>query len=224
MIEDIDANVAIAELRSEIYGFIVSVINTLPDKFLLNRIKEKEILEFIICLQLFENEKITEGSILIKNYISKKNTYNEVTHLGIDRTRLFRAYGVDSFLAPNESNYHNKFKDEDCTNKVMLRVVDFYRKAGVLPAADCTESPDFLSVELDFMRILCEKERMQWLENKEASSVISLEQNFLTQHLCQWVKSYCGAALKIAKTDFYKGLILLVAGIVEVDEYNLVVK
>lgn len=224
MTEDIDVNVAIAELRSEIYGFIVSAINTLPDKFLLNRIKEKEILEFIICLQMLENEKITKGSVLIKNYISKKNTYNEITLLGIDRTRLFRAYDVDNFWAPNESNYHNEIKNGDCSSKVILGVVDSYRKAGVLLADACTEAPDFLSVQFDFMRVLCEKERMEWSKNKEASSVISLEQNFLTQHLCKWVKNYCGAALKIAKTDFYKGLILLVAGIIEVDESVLVVK
>jgi TorA maturation chaperone TorD len=87
-----------------------------------------------------------------------------------------------------------------------------------MPDETVHESPDYLCVELDFMKQLCLREQSQWLHDSGIKETIAQEEEFLREHLGNWVGDFCRAVEKHAVTDFYKGFSLILDAFVTMDK------
>ena len=131
----------------------------------------------------------------------------------VDRTKILRGTGHKELKPPHEGCYK-----EDCDiGSAAIKVRSFYRSAGMLPDESIPESPDYLCVELDFMKNLCHKEKEQWLSGEDASETLELEMCFLTEHLGCWMGDFCSVTKKHALTDFYRGFCTILDEVIEMD-------
>ncbi len=210
----------IAGHRACLYGMLTAIINTLPGQDLLSLLDSPDFLSFTDTCRSLDNQNVVEGLTSIGKFsqaAAQGLSPATLTELGIDRTRLFRAYGIQGFMAPHEGNYTER-KNGPAREAAIHDVVEFYRAAGLAPSEDCREAPDYISIQLDFMRMLCLREKEQWLTNQEVPPALSLELIFFQKHIGQWLGKYCDAALAIATTDFYKGLLCTLKGLVETEK------
>jgi TorA maturation chaperone TorD len=211
------AGAGIAAGRAAIYDLLVAVFRHLPDRDLLMRIERGDFQKFFArCCEL-ENGRLNSGVDLLNSYQSgiRGRAEGEVlTELSVDRTKLLRGTGHEDLKPPYEALYVGKKSMGDS----VLAVRRSYRKAGLLPDETVHESPDYLCVELDFMKQLCLREQTQWLHDGRIKETIRQEEEFLREHLGNWVGDFCRAAAKHGLTDFYKGLSLILDAFVGMDK------
>ncbi len=117
-------------------------------------------------------------------------------------TRLFR--GVSRFNSPPPP-YESVYSDNGVLYGASTgRIVEKYRRFH-LNARD-NEPPDHISLELDFMRFLCENESLAWKTQKEGQDLLKEEDAFIAEHLIKWVPSLCDNIRKFDTTGIYAGL------------------
>jgi TorA maturation chaperone TorD len=78
-------------------------------------------------------------------------------------------------------------------------------------------------VELDFMRLLRDRERhgREKMETDALRQVLDIEKSFLEEHLSLWVPIFCERMFQDAQEDYYRGLARLTTGLVAYDETYL---
>ncbi|HZJ84054.1 MAG TPA: molecular chaperone TorD family protein [Syntrophomonadaceae bacterium] len=133
--------------------------------------------------------------------------------LNIDRTQLLR--GLDPEKGPRPP-YESVFLGL-APQQVLVELAKAYGSANYGLGEGVTESPEQIGIQLSFMQNLCGKEALI-LENsgdqEEWKSILSVQKNFLNQHLGKWYSFYADEMLKFAKTEFYQGIALFLKGFV----------
>ena len=205
---------AMAGARSHMYALMVRFINQLPDKELLEKIKSGEFEE------LFEQ---FSGAAYFKTYrhmVENKPADAILDELAVDRTRILRGTGPAELKPPHEGCY----KLDSDLGSAAVQVKCFYRSAGMVPDETVCEPPDYLCVQLDFMRQLCEQEQHLRSSSRKVEEVIACQDEFLRKHLGCWVTDFCGQVQKHALTDFYRGITLILRDFIKQDmEYLSVI-
>lgn len=206
----------IAGGRAELYNLLVGVFGHLPDKNLVTKIKEGGLSDVLDSCSSLNNLGFQSGAEHIYAYqssVQEKPDEKILTELSVDRTRILRETGQTDLKPPYEGLYKN-VKNMGAS---VLHVKAFYRKAGLLPDESVHESPDYLCVELDFMKNLCLREQSQWASDGDAFETLLHEESFLKEHLGSWVGEYCSEARKIVLTDFYRGFLAILDAVVSMD-------
>jgi TorA maturation chaperone TorD len=211
------AGAGIAAGRAAFYDFLVAVFRHLPDRDLVMKIEQGDFQNFLArCCEL-QNGRLNSGLDLLNSYqagIRGRSEEEILTELSVDRTKMLRGTGPEALKPPYEGLYMRKKRMGDS----VLEVRRSYRKAGLMPDETVHESPDYLCVELDFMKQLCLREQNQWLHDGEVQETIRQEEEFLREHLAAWVGDFCGAVVKHGLTDFYKGFSLILDAFVAMDQ------
>jgi TorA maturation chaperone TorD len=211
------AGAGIAAGRAAFYDLLVAVFRHLPDRDLLMRIERGDFQEFFArCCEL-ENGRLNSGVDLLNSYqtgIRGRPEGDVLTELSVDRTKMLRGTGHEALKPPYEGLYMGKKSMGDS----VLETRRSYRRAGLIPDETVHESPDYLCVELDFMKQLCLREQNQWLHDGRIKETIAQEEEFLREHLGTWVGDFCRAVGKHGLTDFYKGFSLILAAFVSMDQ------
>jgi TorA maturation chaperone TorD len=181
------------------YDLMVRVFNELPDEAFLKKIETRE----------FENLfREFPGAAHIRDYrlwMEKNPPETILNELSVDRTRILRGTGPKDLKPPHEGCYKM-----DCDlGSAAIHVKWFYRTAGLIPDTTVSESPDYLCVELDFMRHLCQREQRLRSSNRDVTENVASQEAFLKKHLGRWVGDYCKQVQKHALTDFYRGFVLI---------------
>ena len=90
---------------------------------------------------------------------------------------------------------------------------------GIRVPEEWHQPPDYIGVELDFMRLLCEKElgHRNNSQLKALREVLDEEKAFLEDHLGLWVPDFCKRMLEEAREDYYRGIAHLTLGLVAFD-------
>lgn len=213
----------LARSRSQVYGFLAAAYNRLPDDGLALSLLGPELARFVASARESEDmdEDMREGWRLINAFIqaSRGRPVEELkTDLAVERTRLFRGikpgYGPPP---PYEGVYAST--SHEAFGHAMLAVKNFYAEAGVVLPEETHDQPDFIGFELDFMRILTEKEAHAWVGGNVTGAIgtAEKEQAFLGQHIGTWVPRFCDVMFKEAQLDFYRGIARLTKGYVEAD-------
>ncbi len=214
--KDRETMVQVAERRADAYGSLVGIFDSLPDKDLLIRIKGNGLDELLDSFYEWDKSRFKSGVDHIRSYcgaVETKPDEEVLTELSVDRTRILRGTSNTNLRPPYEGVYrYGKGRGAS-----VLEVKKFYRKAGLLPDETVLETPDYLCVELDFMRNLCLREQEQWASAVDVSRTVAAEEQFLTEHLGSWVGEFCCQAQKDAWTDFYRGFLLILDGLVKID-------
>ncbi len=205
--------------QAKTYETLGNIFNQRPDSSLVKNLKVTRLDSLIELDQRNDlNAEAQEGLSEISHFMKQiqKQAENEVElSLQIDWTRLFRGvqpgYGPlppyeGLYIGENESNF-----------KAQETVASFYNQYGVLPDERAGNRPDYIGLELDFLRYVCEQQAESWEKGDEtlANYWQLAESDFLNNHLGRWVAGFCDQAINKAKTDFYRGFAHLTKGIIE---------
>jgi TorA maturation chaperone TorD len=136
-----------------------------------------------------------------------------LTELSVDRTKILRGTGHPDLKPP----YEGLYREGRDVGQSLLEVRRCYREAGMLPEETVHEPPDYICVELDFMKQLCLREQDHWRSEGDVLKVIATEETFLTEHLGSWVGEFCQQVERHALTDFYRGFALILEAVVLTD-------
>lgn len=218
--KDRETMAQVAERRAEAYGLLVGAFSTLPDKDLLMRIKGNGLDELLDTFYQWDKSRFKAGVDHVKSYCAAVGTKPDddvLTDLSVDRTRILRGTGNTGLQPP----YEGVYKGRKNTVTSALQVKKFYRKAGLIPDETVPDPPDYLCVELDFMRQLCLREQEQWSSHVTVKDTILLEGAFLREHLGSWLGEFCSQAQRNALTGFYGGFVVILDKFVMIDREYL---
>jgi TorA maturation chaperone TorD len=133
--------------------------------------------------------------------------------LGVDWTRLFR--GISPNYGPTPP-YEGVYQGGQRDPVEVLRLINaIYHENGVTIGEESPNRPDYIGLELDFLRFLAEREAEAWEQEEEglAQSYAEKGRAFFQEHLGAWAWKFCDHALEHARTDFYRGFLRLTKGV-----------
>jgi TorA maturation chaperone TorD len=213
---------AVAQARRSVYEMLSGFFLDLPDPEMVNNLFDPDFDRRLSAVaSVFETGEIREGLRFISAFISSfKNDSREeiLKRMAIDRTRLFR--GVSEEHSPPPP-YESFYREQRLSGQTSADVYRFYCRLGVTLPEGWTESPDYLGVEIDFMRLLCQGEEEAWLNNQseKALKLLRASADFLEDHLLKWTPSFFEKMYEMADLDFYSGLAKLTSGFLKVDRH-----
>lgn len=137
--------------------------------------------------------------------------------LASEYTRLF--LGPGPHLAPYESLYRGDPGQRRLWGEPAVRIRRFVRFLGLEFERDYGGIPDHLSVELDLMCKLTEREARAWDDEdlEGAAECLGHERRVLVEHLARWVPSFCQQVQAQAQCEFYRQASNLLRQFVAVD-------
>jgi TorA maturation chaperone TorD len=198
----------IAGARAKVYGLFAAIFSLLPDRQFLEGFLGDDVQHFLNACCELESAGFKPGVDRLNGYRAIVDTSpagKVLEDLAIDRTGILRGTAHKDLKPPYEGLYRGRKNVGDS----LLKIKRFYRMSGLVPEDSVTEPPDYLSVELDFMKQLCLRERDQWLSREETHETLAHQEAFLREHLGRWVKDFCRAVEAHARTDFYKGFAMI---------------
>ena len=210
---------ALSKIRRDLYGLLSSAYIQIPEKTIFE-LKWEPAVELLRYPQEGSEkvfQQIQKGLGLVKPYGSKKDRIDEeiLTDLSRDWTRLFRGVVRDGILPPYESLY----QAERLRKKTAQEINRLFSRMGIQVPEEWHQPSDYIGVELDFMRLLCEKE-WRHRDNGERNALreaVEGEKSFLEDHLTLWIPIFCERMLKEAREEYYLGIAYLTLGLVGFD-------
>jgi TorA maturation chaperone TorD len=213
---------ALARARRSIYEMLSAYYLELPDQRMVHNIFDPNFDRRLSTVaSVFGTGEMQEGLRLISNFISsfKNESQKEILRrIAIDRTRLFR--GISEKYSPPPP-YESFYREQRLCGETSTEVYRFYSKLGVTLPEEWRESPDYLGIEMDFMRLLCQSEEEAWLKKQpeKALKLLGASMDFLKDHLLKWAPSFLDKMHEMADLDFYRGLAKLTGGFLKYDAH-----
>jgi putative dimethyl sulfoxide reductase chaperone len=211
-----------AAMRSKVYAFLSNFFNNAPDQKLVGWLTNGTMEDTLVAIAASDDQPdILAGLKHMRAFAAAVKDMPPAaieTDLAVDRTRLCRGvmpgYGPPP---PYESVYTGVVGAD--MGQMARSVQQCYAEAGVSVPEDLHEPADYIGLELDFLSYLADKESQAWQSGNEADAGLRLQQatSFLCDHLAAWAPQYCAAMVKEARTDFYRGIALLLKGFLASD-------
>jgi len=206
----------IAGRRAGFYDFLAGGWHRLPESSYLERIKGSTLDHFLEVCCNHGGRDLKKGVGCIRSYrsiTSQKSDAQAIEELSVDRTRILRGTGHSALMPP----YEGLYKGKKNTSQPLLEIKRFYRKAGLILEDSVSEAPDFICVQLDFMRHMCLREKHQWPSDADVGLTITQEATFLKNHLGTWVGDFCFQVKRHAQTDYYRGVAMIMEDFIDSD-------
>jgi TorA maturation chaperone TorD len=215
-----------ADARGRCYGLLASVYNSLPNAefaAMMTCAEVRAVLDPAVRDAPASDEQRKQLELGLQTLQDFWSTVADVPQeelllrLGVDRTRLFRGlkrgHGPPP---PYESLYRG---GPSVMAEPALAVRKVYADAGYGLPAGSNELPDYVGLELDFMRFLCEAEARAWKEQGQGRALEHLTngREFLSKHVVEWVPAFCDEVLTHAREDFYRGMAQITRAFVILD-------
>jgi TorA maturation chaperone TorD len=206
-----------SEMRSQVYAFLSHLYVVPPDREFVMKMQDGQMAAAFDALRVEEMpEAIQEGVRQIQSYLSdcaKLPANRVLDDLAVEHTRLLRGikrgYGPPP---PYESVYHGE--EGSGIWHTVAEIRRCYAAAGAGVPADSGEMPDYIGLELDFLRHIAAKEGQAWRSGREAEAEQwrRREEGFLRDHILTWVPRFCDLMHEDAKLGFYRGLAAVTKG------------
>jgi len=219
-VDKVEEYIVVAEARGQVYDFLSALYLELPNLKMIQSIFGAEFERGLSsAVSMFEADEIKEGLKLIANFITafkEQSTEEVLKRISIDRTRLLR--GVSQQHSPSPP-YESVYREGKLCGESTTEVSQVYCRLGVRLPEEWTEPPDFIGIELDFMRLICQGEKEAWQTDNFDKALEHLEAggDFLKKHILQWAPRFCEEMYNRAELDFYKGIAHFTSGFVEYD-------
>ncbi len=125
--------------------------------------------------------------------------------LTVDFSKLF--VGPFSLLAPPYGSVYLE-NEKRVMGESTASAGEYYAREGLAMADRFQEAPDHIAAELEFLHFLYAKELAAMAEGDRTTSrrYFAQRQEFLREHLGQWVSPFAAAVKQEAGTSFYKHL------------------
>lgn len=192
----------LASSRAQVYGVLSTVYGGLPGEQMVRLLSSWSVSEMVSRESL--PVKMRRGLRRINTWMGERGPEpSETATLDAEFTRLFRGLGRTKSPPPP---YESVYLDGGLLyGPSTQRVADTYRRHQVTGRDN--EPPDYIALELDFMRLLCKKEALAWQADGDGvRELITEEKDFLREHLSRWVPVFCEAVRRFDTTSFYAGL------------------
>ena len=162
------------------------------------------------------------GADLGDEFFARKDE-DIIEDLAEEYTRLFM--GPGPHIPPYESIHHER-NDGDWGSlwgASTVEVKKFIETAGLHYKDDFAELPDHISVELEFMQKVIEKERDAWEEgdSDRALYCLKMEKMFIDDHLIKWVPQFCGKVVSEAELSFYREMARITGNFLQFEKENI---
>jgi len=190
----IDKSIEIAEGRKALYGILSSIYLNEISPPLLYELQSAPV-----------RSALSDFSFQTDALKSKGNNEDFINELEVEFTGLFIGPGMVQ-VSPYESVYFEK----QIYGTAAFEAALFYERYGLSmeksPSLKVFKLlPDHIGVEMQFMKLLVEKEIMGRKEENQdkASRALEIQKIFLTKHLGRWAKLFCEKVMLFASNPFY---------------------
>ena len=206
----------VARLRAEMFAFLAHMFNQRPDMEFVRRLRVLGVNAFTFSPEEEITQEVSQGLQEMGSYLEVTSEQPEEyveQDLGVDWTRLFR--GIRPGYGPPPP-YEGIYRDKEANpTDVLQSVMRVYHEHSVDVDEKAANRPDYIGIELDFMRHLneCEAEAWEGGEDRTAHKVHEAGKLFMINHLGRWAWKFCDLAIEEARTDFYRGFIRITKGV-----------
>jgi TorA maturation chaperone TorD len=202
-----------AQQRSNIYGFLARVFRKELSTDMLARIKDSGFRDVLSSLEVQLGDEFFSApeEELIEN-------------LAVEYTRLF--LGPGRHISPHESIHYER-DDGDWGRHwgaSTVEVKKFVESLGLKYKESDTSIPDHISVELELMQKVIEKEKQAWSTNggKDVLHYLKIEKMFMEDHIMKWIPQFCDKVIAEAEFSYYREMAELTKNFLalEMEEIN----
>ncbi len=203
-----------AATRAEMFGFMAAMLNRKPGAELVQKLRAVGSESFAGLIPDEDHSTaFGRGLLDMSQFVEEASGLAEddvVKALAIDWTRLFR--GVSPGYGPPPP-YESVYLDQDKSDiEIIQKVGRWYVENGVKIDRHQPNRPDFLGIQIDFLRHLAEQEQDAWKygNSDDAMDCLNKSSCFVSEHMASWVHKFCRQAMDYAETGFYKGVIRII--------------
>jgi len=206
-----EPEIAAAENRERTYKFYAALCLKPPSDQMIGMIRDRSI------LPLFEGGDVDETGVKwLSEFVTQAERIpNLKEELEAEYTALFV---LPSGALPHESVYLDK--EMRLGGSVTAGVRQYYEKAGATILESCTEMPDHIGFELEFMGFLCSMEKQLWKmpDRPLLNKCVALQKMFVEEHLSKWAYACCQDVIKRATYGFYRAVLYFIAEFLHCEE------
>jgi TorA maturation chaperone TorD len=198
--------------RSNIYGLLAVIFHKEPTISTLRQIKNPQFLEVLSDLEIqLEDDFLNQPEEKL------------IEDLAVEYTRLF--LGPGKHISPHESIHYER-GDGDwgrLWGKSTVEVKKFIEASGLEYKSDYRGLPDHISVGLEFMQKVTEREAQVWEENDRDGALycLKIEKKFMDEHLKKWIPIFCDKVIAETESSFYKGMAKLTKKFIEFESEEI---
>lgn len=208
----------IAHSRVAFLSFLNLHFTTLPDTAFIDRLRNGElsaVLESLVNDPEIGDE-IASGAKLMAAYLEQTQHEDKAKlseNLGVDRTRLYR--GVAKGYGPPPP-YEMVWSKSANDYGILQAVAKVYYDHGLAQSPEAKDRLDYIAIELDYIRELALREASAWQDGDTENGFkhLTAQNEFMSQHIGQWVPDFIDKAMEWAETDFYKGHLSMLRGFI----------
>jgi TorA maturation chaperone TorD len=195
--------------RSSIYGFLAAVYRQELTSELLQQIKNHRFKEVLSNL-----------GVQLNNGFFQNSEKELLENLAVEYTRLF--VGPGKHISPHESVQHKKegVQSGQLWGELTAEVKKIIESSGLKYTSEYTGLPDHISVELEYMQRVVQREAQAWKadDDKTARLCLKNEKNFIEEHLARWVPDFCEKVIEAADFPFYREMARLTRSFIEFEK------
>jgi len=202
----------LAGFRSNIYGFLAAVYRQELTSELLQQMKDHQFQEILSTL-----------GIELSNGFFKKPEKELLENLAVEYAYLF--LGPGKHISPHESVHHKKEGSQSgqLWGELTAEVKRIIESSGLEYKSEFTGMPDHISVELEFMQHVVQRETQAWEADDDKTALLCLknEKIFVDEHLFRWIPEFCEKVIKTAESPFYREMARLTRRFIEFEKKEL---
>jgi len=198
--------------RSSIYGFLAAIYRREMTSDLLKQLKDPSMLGVLSNLGL----KLNNGFL-------EKPEHQLLEDLAVEYARLF--IGPGKHISPHESVHHKRDDGQwgQLWGPTTAEVKKFIESTGLSYQSEYTGLPDHISVELEFMQQVLQRQEQAWEADDDETALLCLknEKKFVDQHLFGWIPDFCEKVIEAAEMPFYREMARLTRSFMEFEKKEL---
>jgi TorA maturation chaperone TorD len=202
----------LAEHRSSVYGFLAAVYRQELTSELLQQMKAHRFQEVLSNL-----------GVKLNNGFFQNSDKELLENLAIEYTRLF--VGPGKHISPHESVHHKKdgVQSGQLWGELTAQVKKIIESSGLEYKSEFTGMPDHISVELEFMQHVVQREMQAWKADDDEAARLCLknEKEFVDEHLLGWIPVFCEKVIETAEVPFYREMARLTRSFFEFEKKEL---
>jgi TorA maturation chaperone TorD len=201
----------VARLRSRVYGLLAAVYREEVSEGFLRVLKGSEVYEAL------SQCGVSMGAEFLA--VSEVET---VERLAVEYARLF--LGPGSHISPHGSVHCVNDKGRGLLwGEQTAQVKAFIESCGFEYGPDQALIPDHISIELEFMGHMSEREALSWeaMKDEEAGACREIQKRFMEEHLLRWVPLLCEKVIRSSNLLFYAEMAALTKNFLEFDGSEL---
>jgi TorA maturation chaperone TorD len=182
--------------------------------------------EIRLLTQSQDIAELTEGNRLLERFVQKvealsdEGKENLIAEMRVEFATLFMGIGADTVHLVESAYYEEKHLRYE---KPIHDVQAAYLSLGFTKDADFSEPDDHCAIEFEFMATMCRwtAQLISGNEIENALAYLTLQKEFIRDHVGRWVPELCERLRHRAKSDFYRSIAHLTSGFVAVEDQML---